>query len=61
MTDIIKELENRGYIEQMTHESEMRELFQKESVRFYIGIDPTADSMTFCCINGCISSSKSRS
>ena len=45
MTDIIKELENRGYIEQMTHEAEMRELFQKESVRFYIGIDPTADSM----------------
>ena len=45
MTDIIKELENRGYIEQMTHEDEMRELFQKESVRFYIGIDPTADSM----------------
>ena len=45
MTDIIKELENRGYVEQMTHENEMRELFQKESVRFYIGIDPTADSM----------------
>ena len=45
MTDIIKELENRGYIEQMTHENELRELFLKESVRFYIGIDPTADSM----------------
>ena len=45
MTDIIKELEDRGYIEQLTHEEEMRELFQKESVRFYIGIDPTADSM----------------
>ena len=45
MTDIIKELEERGYIEQLTHEKEMRELFQKESVRFYIGIDPTADSM----------------
>ena len=45
MTDIIKELENRGYIEQLTHEEEMRELFQKESVRFYIGIDPTANSM----------------
>lgn len=45
MTDIIKELENRGYIEQMTHENELRELFSKESVRFYIGIDPTADSM----------------
>ncbi len=45
MTDIIKELEDRGYIEQLTHEKEIRELFQKESVRFYIGIDPTADSM----------------
>ena len=45
MTDIINELENRGYIEQLTHEKEMRELFQKESVRFYIGIDPTANSM----------------
>ena len=38
MTDIIKELEERGYIEQLTHEKEMRELFQKESVSFYIGI-----------------------
>ena len=45
MTDIIKELQDRGYIEQLTHEKEMRELFQKESVRFYIGIDPTANSM----------------
>ena len=45
MSDIIKELQDRGYIEQLTHEKEMKELFQKESVRFYIGIDPTADSM----------------
>ena len=45
MTDIIKELQERGYIEQLTHEKEMRELFQKESVSFYIGIDPTANSM----------------
>ncbi len=45
MTDIIKELEDRGYIEQLTHEKEIRELFQKESVSFYIGIDPTANSM----------------
>ena len=45
MTDIITELQKRGYIEQLTHENEMRELFQKESVRFYIGIDPTANSM----------------
>ena len=45
MTDILKELENRGYIEQLTHEKEIRELLQRESVRFYIGIDPTADSL----------------
>ena len=45
MTDIISELEKRGYIEQMTDEKEIKELFQKESVRFYIGIDPTANSM----------------
>jgi len=45
MADIIKKLEERNYIEQLTHEKELKELFQKESVRFYIGIDPTADSL----------------
>ena len=45
MTDIIGELKERGYIEQLTHEEEIRQLFQNESVRFYVGIDPTADSM----------------
>lgn len=45
MTDILKELEDRGYIEQLTHEKEIRELLKKESVSFYIGIDPTADSL----------------
>ena len=42
---IIEELVARGYIEQLTHEDEIKELFDKESVRFYIGIDPTANSM----------------
>ena len=42
----IKMLEERGYIEQLTHPKEMYELFdKKESVPFYIGIDPTADSL----------------
>ncbi len=45
MADILTELQNRGYIEQLTNEEELRELLKKESVRFYIGIDPTADSM----------------
>ena len=45
MSDIIEELEKRGYIEQYTHEKEMKDTFNKESVRFYLGIDPTADSL----------------
>ena len=45
MIDILKELEDRGYIEQLTHEEEMRELLKTKNVSFYIGIDPTADSL----------------
>ena len=45
MTDIMKILEDRGFIEQLTHETEMKELFQKEKISFYLGIDPTADSL----------------
>lgn len=40
--DILKE---RGYIKQTTHEDEIRELLGKEKVTFYIGFDPTADSL----------------
>ncbi len=39
-------LEERGFIEQTTHEKELRELFEKEKVTFYVGFDPTADSLT---------------
>lgn len=45
MENVFNILEERGYIEQMTHPSEIKELFSKESVPFYIGIDPTADSL----------------
>ncbi len=38
-------LAERGYIEQCTHEAELRELLEKQSVTFYIGFDPTADSL----------------
>ena len=41
--DVLKE---RGFIQQMTHEDEIRELLEKEKVTFYIGFDPTADSLT---------------
>ena len=40
--DILKE---RGLIAQVTHEEEVRELLGKEKVTFYIGFDPTADSL----------------
>lgn len=45
MQDVFKILNERGYIEQMTHPQETKDLFLKESVPFYIGIDPTADSL----------------
>ena len=38
-------LKERGFIAQVTHENEIRELFDKEKVSFYIGFDPTADSL----------------
>lgn len=39
-------LMERGFIEQATHEDEIREMLGKESVTFYIGFDATADSLT---------------
>ena len=45
MENVFTILEQRGYIEQMTHPQEIKVLFAKESVPFYIGIDPTADSL----------------
>ena len=45
MENVFDVLEERGYIEQMTHPKEIKELFGKESVSFYIGFDPTADSL----------------
>jgi len=40
--DILKE---RGFIAQATHEEEIRDLLEKEKTTFYIGFDPTADSL----------------
>lgn len=39
-------LVERGFVEQCTHEKEVRELLEKEKVSFYIGFDATADSLT---------------
>jgi len=45
MENVFHVLQERGFIEQCTHEEEIKELLGKESVTFYIGFDPTADSL----------------
>lgn len=42
---IFDEMKERGLIAQMTNEEKIRELLEKEQVTFYIGFDPTADSL----------------
>lgn len=38
-------LQERGFIAQLTHEDEIKKLLSDEMVTFYIGFDPTADSL----------------
>lgn len=45
MENVYDILHERGYIKQLTHEDEMRKIFESEKVTFYIGFDPTADSL----------------
>ena len=42
---IYEELQARGLIAQVTDEKEIRELVNKGNAKFYIGFDPTADSL----------------
>lgn len=44
MAKIFDELMERGYVEQITHE-ELKDTLNNEHISFYIGIDPTADSL----------------
>lgn len=44
MTKIFDELMERGYVEQITHE-ELKDTLNNEHIPFYIGFDPTADSL----------------
>ena len=45
MENVFDVLKERGMIEQCTNEEEIRKLLGSESVTFYIGFDPTADSL----------------
>ncbi len=42
---VYDELKARGLIAQTTHEDKIRDLLNNEKVTFYIGFDPTADSL----------------
>ena len=44
--NVIDILTERGFIEQLTHAEEIKKLLGEKSVSFYIGFDPTADSLT---------------
>jgi len=45
LANVFDTLKERGFVAQCTNEAELRELFDKERVTFYIGFDPTADSL----------------
>ena len=45
MSSVFEELKARGVIAQMTDEDAIRDLLDREKVSFYIGFDPTADSL----------------
>jgi tyrosyl-tRNA synthetase len=44
-SSVFDTLKDRGYLAQVTHEAEVRELLSKPGATFYIGFDPTADSL----------------
>ncbi|MEN6567391.1 MAG: tyrosine--tRNA ligase [Veillonellales bacterium] len=43
--NVLDTLKERGFVQQLTHEDEIAELLAKEKITFYIGFDPTADSL----------------
>lgn len=44
-TNIMDTLKARGFVKQVVFEEDLYEMLSKESVPFYIGFDPTADSL----------------
>ena len=42
---VLETLQERGFIQQTTHQEPLYELLEKEKITFYTGFDPTADSL----------------
>ena len=51
MQNVYDVLMERGFIEQVTHEEELRELLGREKVVFYVALTPlpTAFTWVICC------------
>ena len=45
MANVIDELKERGFVEQTTHDQELREYIDQGNITCYIGFDPTASSL----------------
>ena len=45
MSNVIDELKERGFVEQTTHDQELREYIDQGNTTCYIGFDPTASSL----------------
>lgn len=45
LTNVLDTLKSRGFVKQVVFEDELYKLLETESVPFYIGFDPTADSL----------------
>ncbi len=45
MSNVIDTLKERGFIDQTTHDRELNEYVEQESITCYIGFDPTASSL----------------
>jgi tyrosyl-tRNA synthetase len=41
----LETLQGRGFVQQLTHEAEIRDALNAAPVTFYVGFDPTADSL----------------
>ena len=46
MDNIIDTLKERGLVKQLMFEEDLKELIKEKQVKFYVGYDPTADSLT---------------
>lgn len=45
LTNVLDTLKSRGFVKQVVFEDELYKLLETESIPFYIGFDPTADSL----------------